>query len=253
MLVQFHFSSRAITEGAGKTRPATSHQARLRACTIIAEERTGGHCGKGRSCAFAPVLPRCSWCGLWSTRDEFIRRHLKTLWACDFFTKKAWTLRGLVEYYVLFFIHIPTRRVHAAGMTPNPDGVWMARQARNLCTFLEEQGDRKPTHIIRDRDSKFTTRFCSILALEGIEFREIPPLSPNLNPFAEAWVQRVKRECLDFFVVFGERHLRYILGEWLDYDHRFRPHQGLEANVASLSGSRLRACGSKRSSRSPTC
>ena len=32
------------------------------------------------------------------TWDEFIRRHLKTLWACDFFTKKVWTLGGLVEY-----------------------------------------------------------------------------------------------------------------------------------------------------------
>ena len=90
------------------------------------------------------------------TWDEFIRRHLNTLWACDFFTKKVWTLRGLVEYYVLFFIHIPTRRVHVAGMTPNPDGLWMAQQARNRSIFFEEQGEHKPTHIIRDRDSKFT-------------------------------------------------------------------------------------------------
>ena len=48
------------------------------------------------------------------TWDEFIRRHLKTLWACDFFTKRVWTLQGWVEYYVLFFIHIPTRQVPAA-------------------------------------------------------------------------------------------------------------------------------------------
>jgi transposase InsO family protein len=102
--------------------------------------------------------------------------------------------------------------------------------------FFEEQGEQKPTHIIRDRDSKFTSQFCSILELEGVEFREIPPLSPNLNPFAEAWVQRVKRECLDFFVVFGERHLRHILGEWLDYYHRFRPHQGLGNAPLGLAG-----------------
>jgi len=36
-----------------------------------------------------------------------------------------------------------------------------------------------------------------------------------------------KRECLDHFLVFGEQHLRHILSTWLDYYHRFRPHQGL--------------------------
>ena len=48
-----------------------------------------------------------------------------------------------------------------------------------------------------------------------------------MNPHAEAWVQRVKHECLNHFIVFGERHLRHILSRWLDYYHRFRPHQGL--------------------------
>ena len=161
------------------------------------------------------------------TWDDFIRRHLQTIWACDFFTKTVWTLRGKVDYYVLFFIHVATRKVHIAGMTPHPNGAWMAEQACKLCEFFRQQGAAKPTHIVRDRDSKFTAEFCSILESDGIEFRPIPPLSPNLNPFSEAWVQRVKRECLDFFMVFGESHLRYILDSWLDYYHRFRPHQGL--------------------------
>jgi hypothetical protein len=26
------------------------------------------------------------------------------LWACDFLTKKVWTVSGLVEYYVFFFV-----------------------------------------------------------------------------------------------------------------------------------------------------
>ena len=68
---------------------------------------------------------------------DFVRRHLKTLWATDFFTKKVWTPRGLVEYYVLFFIHVGTRRVHIAGMTPNPDGPWMKQQARNMCMVFQ--------------------------------------------------------------------------------------------------------------------
>ena len=110
-----------------------------------------------------------------------------------------------MTYYVLFFIHLHTRRVHIAGMTPNPDGAWMAQIARNMSmVFAEEPAEFRPTHIIRDRDSKFTAQFCSILETDGIEFRPIPPRTPNLNPFAEAWVQRTEHEVLNHFIVFGE-------------------------------------------------
>jgi putative transposase len=56
---------------------------------------------------------------------DFIQRHVETVWATDVFTKTAWTLRGRVTYYVLFFIHLHTSRVHIAGMKANPDGAWM--------------------------------------------------------------------------------------------------------------------------------
>jgi hypothetical protein len=35
----------------------------------------------------------------------------------DFFTAEVLTLRGLVTYYVLFFIHLESRRVDIAGIT----------------------------------------------------------------------------------------------------------------------------------------
>ena len=82
-------------------------------------------------------------------------------------------------------------------------------------------------YLFRLRDSKFTEEFCSILETDGIEFRPIPPRSPNLNPFSETWVGRTKAECLNWFIVFGEAHLRHILKSWLTYYHQFRPHQGL--------------------------
>ena len=162
------------------------------------------------------------------TWHEFIERHFKTVWATDFFTKTVWTVRGPVTYYILFFIHLHTRRVHLAGVTPHPDGLWMAQVARNMSmVFAEELAEFRPTHIIRDRDGKFTEQFCSILETDGIEFRPIPARSPNLNPYAESWVGRTKAECLNWFIVFGEKHLRHILQEWLTHYHKFRPHQGL--------------------------
>ncbi len=122
---------------------------------------------------------------------------------------------------------IGMRKVHIAGVRPNPNGEWMKQQARNMCMIFDEEGDRKPTYIIRDRDTKYTQEFCSILETEDIKFCKIPPLSPNLNAHAEAWVQRTKQECLDYFWVFGERHLRHILKSWVEFYHQRRPHQGL--------------------------
>jgi hypothetical protein len=39
------------------------------------------------------------------------------------------TLRGLVTYYVLFFIHLESRRVDIAGITIHPDERWTQQMA----------------------------------------------------------------------------------------------------------------------------
>ena len=67
-----------------------------------------------------------------TTWKEFIRTHMEVLVATDFFTAEVWTLGGLVTYYVLFFIHLGTRKVHVAGVTPHPDTRWMLQMARNV-------------------------------------------------------------------------------------------------------------------------
>ena len=60
---------------------------------------------------------------------EFLRAQAASVVACDFFCVETALLR---RYYVLFFIELQTRRVHLAGATANPDGRWVAQQARNL-------------------------------------------------------------------------------------------------------------------------
>ena len=136
-------------------------------------------------------------------------------------------MRGLVTYYIHFFIHPHNRRVHIAGMTPSPDGRWMSKMARNMSVIQDEKPEARPTHIVLDRDTKFTEEFCSVLETDVIEFRLIPPGSPNLNPYAESWIRRTKAECLNHFIVFGEDHLRHILDARLVRNSFQRPHQGL--------------------------
>ena len=69
---------------------------------------------------------------------DFIRAHLDVLAGTDFFTVEVVTLKGLVTYYVLFFIHLESRKVCLAGMTPHPDEEWMKQIARNAT--LETMG-----------------------------------------------------------------------------------------------------------------
>jgi putative transposase len=66
----------------------------------------------------------------------------------------------LRRLYVLFFIELDTRRIHLAGVTANPNGAWVAQQARNLLLVLGERG-RQVRFVLRDRDAKFSRMVCA--------------------------------------------------------------------------------------------
>ena len=57
--------------------------------------------------------------------------HMNVLAGADFFTVEVLTWRGLVTYYVLFFLHLESRRVSVAGITRHPDQEWMDQIARS--------------------------------------------------------------------------------------------------------------------------
>ena len=57
----------------------------------------------------------------------------------DFFTAEVLALRGLVTYYVLFFIHLESRRVDIAGITVHPNEAWKKQIARNAT--MDDCGD----------------------------------------------------------------------------------------------------------------
>ena len=128
-----------------------------------------------------------------TTWKEFIRTHMDVLVATDFFTAEVWTLGGLVTYYVLFFLHLGSRKVHVAGVTPHPNEAWMVQVARNVT--MEEWGFLSPgQYLIHDRDTKFCAAFQQIIDDAGVERVVLPPRSPNLNAYAERWVRSVKEE-----------------------------------------------------------
>src|SRR6476469_4976531 len=87
-----------------------------------------------RRYAIAPA-PKRSQTTTWK---QFIAAHMAVLAGTDFFTVEVLTWRGLVTYYVLFFLHLETRRVTLAGITRHPTQEWMRQIARNAID--EESG-----------------------------------------------------------------------------------------------------------------
>ena len=83
---------------------------------------------------------------------------MSVLAGTDFFTAEVLTWRGLVTYYVLFFIHLDRRKVSIAGITEHPDAAWMEQMGRNVTVegwgFLQ---DRR--YLLHDRDAKFSVAF----------------------------------------------------------------------------------------------
>ena len=160
-----------------------------------------------------------------TTWPAFIRIHLALLAGTDFFTAEVLTLRGLVTYYVLFFIHLESRRVDVAGITVHPDEPWMKQMARNAT--MEGCGTlRDCRYLLHDRDTKFTISFRSIIESGQVKPLVLPAHSPNLNAYAERWVRSVKEECLSKVILFGERSLRRALSEYVEHYHAERNHQG---------------------------
>jgi putative transposase len=153
-----------------------------------------------------------------------MNHYKEQLLACDFFVVESLFLK---TYYCLFFIEIGTRRVHLAGVTANPNGQWVAQQARQYIWAIEEREETFRC-LIHDNDQKLTAAFDDVFQSKQIHVIHTPIEAPNANSFAERWVLSARSECLDHVLVLNETHLRRVLQTYIDYYNKRRPHQSLD-------------------------
>ena len=162
------------------------------------------------------------------TWRTFLRAQAETLLATDFFhIDCALTLTRL---YVAFVIEHSTRQVRLLGITRYPTAAWVTQLARDFTADIEATGHRF-THLIRDRDAKFTAAFDAVFSATGITAITTAPQAPKMNAIAERFVGTMRRECTDRMLITGERHLRVVLDQYVAHYNAGRSHQGHGMNL----------------------
>ncbi len=169
-----------------------------------------------------------------TTWRQFLMSHWNVLAACDFFSIELLVRGKLVRGIVLFAIELATRRVEILGVYTQPNGDWMEQVARNVTAEGAFPSGKR--YLIHDRDPLYTDKFDSILKAAGVNPVRLPARSPNLNAHAERFVRSIKEECLDHLILSSEDQLRYVLGEYLQYYHHERIHQGVSRIIEPRHG-----------------
>ncbi len=155
--------------------------------------------------------------------DTFLARHADTLWAVDFFSVKTVTKKGLKDMYVLVWLCMTTREVIVSESTLHPNSAWVTKQA-DLFVDQTAGRDKPPSIVMHDKDTKFSKDFTEKLKERDVRTNSLPVGSPNLNGRCERVIQTLKLECLAKFIIFGKKHLDYLVSEFAEYYNTKRSH-----------------------------
>jgi hypothetical protein len=109
--------------------------------------------------------------------------------------------------YGLLIMGHGRRQLLWLGVTVHPTAEWIANQLTEACGW-----EQIPGYLIRDRDGAYGGIFISRVRSIGIRDRPTSPRSPWQNTYAERLIgSSIRGECIEYVVVFGERHLRHVL------------------------------------------
>jgi len=153
----------------------------------------------------------------------FIKNHAGSIVACDFCTVVTANFRIL---YVLVVMEIGRRSILHTNVTAHPTAEWTLQQLREA---LLPEGPHR--YLIHDNDSIFSRELDNKIADLGVTVMRTPLRSPLANCYCERLVGTLRRECLDFVIPLGERHLRQVVREFGDYYNGARVHMSLGPGV----------------------
>jgi putative transposase len=135
------------------------------------------------------------------------------------------------------FLHVGTRRVFITHATYHPNEAWVQLQAKVFVRSVSAAGLGAEI-VMHDNDTKFTAAFDAVLEESELRVRKSPLRSPNTVAFVERFIQTIQQECLDNFVVFGEKHMNHLCSEFAEHYHTERPHQSKDNELHAQTGSK---------------
>ena len=156
----------------------------------------------------------------WKT---FLYNHADGIASMDLFVVPTISFRLL---YGLLILQHGRRQILRLGVTAHPTAEWIARQLTEAYGWTAT-----PQYMVRDRDAVYGDIFIRRLRAMGIRDRPTAARSPWQNGYAERLIGSIRRECLDNVVVFGERHLRHLLGSYQEYYNDARTHLSLDKDA----------------------
>jgi putative transposase len=153
----------------------------------------------------------------------FLQNHREVVAAFDFFTVPTVTFQLL---YCFFVIEHGRRKILHFNITRHPTADWVVQQIREA--FPEVTAYR---YVILDRDSKFDTNVIAFLKATGLKPKRTGVQAPWQNGLAERSVGSCRREILNHVIALNERHLRRLIGDYVNYYHDDRIHDSLEKDT----------------------
>ena len=153
----------------------------------------------------------------------FVRNHAQAIVVSDFLVVVTARFRIL---YVLVIMELGTRKILQYNVTAHPTAEWSLQQFRQAVP-----GGHPYRFVIHDRDSIFSKELDKAVTDMGVRILRTPVRAPLANSACERLVGTVRRECLDFLIPLGERHLRRTLQLWIDHYNCGRPHMSLGPGI----------------------
>ena len=154
------------------------------------------------------------------TWRSFLRNQGAGIAAIDMFVVVAASFRLLC---VMVILAHDRRSMVRFDVTQHPTAGWLSRQVTEAFPW-----DTAPRYLLRDRDASYGSYFRNRLNAMGITEVVTAPRSPWQNAYVERVIGSIRRECLDYIVIFNERHLRRVMSSYVDYYQRSRTHLSLE-------------------------
>ena len=167
----------------------------------------------------------------------FLKNQAQAMWSCDFFVQHTVGFRVL---YIFVVMELANRKVIHLHLTDHPTLEWTKQQIRNACF------EHQPKFLLHDNDGKFgqlgrpfpvenagkkvsCRSAYDVWLWQEMDIRGIPiPYgAPNAAAHMERLIGTLRRECLDRMLIWNERHLRWVLNEFIGWYNHGRVHQGL--------------------------